>query len=351
MGALIEQNPATAQDMGAKSRTDAPAAVPPGNTAPRISLDVQVTDNKGVPIRGLQQQDFSVLDEKQNQNIVSFAAVNSETASSAEPPVEIVLVVDAVNTSPATLGYVRDEVKKFLLSNDGQLAQPVSLVVFSRDGAALPQASRDGKALAASYDQQYKTDLKALNNQDRGFQGDSERFNLSLQYFSSLLQYEQARPGRKLVVWVGPGWPTLGGIVDFPSRAHQDFFNSAVAFSTQLREARMTLYSIQPEGANEPDVQVGFYTDYLKGVTAPSKTLPANLGVQVLAIQSGGRVFLKENNVAKAIAECVQDARSFYVLAFDVPRAGRANDYHKLAVTVDRPKTIARTRTGYYAQP
>jgi VWFA-related protein len=170
---------------------------------------VQVTDAKGQPVRGLQEQDFTVLDDKQRQKIVSFHAVTGETASSPEPPVAIVLVVDAVNTSPSTLGYVRDGLDKFLLRNDGRLVQPMSLLFFSREGTAMPpDSSRDGKALAALCDR-YQAGLASLNNRSQGLYGDGERFDMSLRYLSSLVQYEQPRPGRKLVLWFSHGWPML----------------------------------------------------------------------------------------------------------------------------------------------
>jgi VWFA-related protein len=345
--AAIGQNTATTQNVDLKAKTDAPAA----STGRQISLDVQVTDNKGEPIRGLQQQDFTVLDGKETQKIVSFHALGGETASSAEPPVEVILVIDAVNPTPTAPGMVRDGVKKFLLRNDGQLAQPMSLAIFGRNGTAMRQdSSRDGKALVALYDQ-YSTGLLTLNNQAQGLYGDGERFDLSLEYLDSLLDTLSTRPGRKLVLWFSPGWPMLTGTsIEFSNKAHQGFFDSVVAFSTRLRQVRMTLYAIDPSGVDEPEMQAGFYTDYLKPMTSPSKTQPAHLGLQVFAIQSGGRV-LMENDVAKAIAECARDADSYYVLSIEAPQGGRANDYHKLAVTVNRPKTIARMRNGYYAQP
>jgi hypothetical protein len=37
---------------------------------------VQVTDKSGAPIRGLQKKDFTLLDDKQPQNILSFHAVD-----------------------------------------------------------------------------------------------------------------------------------------------------------------------------------------------------------------------------------------------------------------------------------
>jgi hypothetical protein len=80
--------------------------------------------------------------------------VDTAAVSTTEPPVEIVLVVDAVNASFQTVNYERSEVKKFLLQNGGKLAQPVSLIVFSDAGTKIQDpSSRDGNALAALYDQ------------------------------------------------------------------------------------------------------------------------------------------------------------------------------------------------------
>src|ERR1700741_2467827 len=62
----------------------------------RIMLDVVANDKSGRPVANLTQQDFTVLDNKQPQNILSFQALGQTSADSG---LEIVLVVDAVNTS------------------------------------------------------------------------------------------------------------------------------------------------------------------------------------------------------------------------------------------------------------
>jgi hypothetical protein len=53
-----------------KPRPVEPAS-PPGPER-RINLDVQVTDKKGNPIRGLQEQDFTLLDDKQPKKIAAL---------------------------------------------------------------------------------------------------------------------------------------------------------------------------------------------------------------------------------------------------------------------------------------
>ena len=63
----------------------------------RLTLDVVVTDKSGHPVPGLQQQDFTLLDDKQPQTILSFRAVDAtskgtvsrasaDAAASASPP-------------------------------------------------------------------------------------------------------------------------------------------------------------------------------------------------------------------------------------------------------------------------
>jgi VWFA-related protein len=318
----------------------------------RITLDVQVTDKSGAPVRGLQLQDFTVLDDKQPQKIISFQSVDVGAPAPSDPPAEIVLVIDGVNTAFNGDAYERGEVKKFLLQNGGKLAQPVSLIFFSDSGAKVEEnSSRDGNAQAALFDQ-YETEVRTINR-SQGFYGAAERYDLSLKTLSSLVEQEEARPGRKLMIWFSPGWPLLSGPnVELTRKDEQAFFNSIVAISTGLRRARITLYNVSPQGpANAGRIESTFYENFLQGVTAAEHAQPGDLGLQVLAVQSGGRVFNTTNDVTSALASCASDANSFYVLSFDGARADQPDEYHSLAIKIDKPKVTARTRTGYYAQP
>ena len=203
LGAVSGQNPPSPQLQPRPAGPSLPATV---SADRQIILDVQVTDKSGAPIRGLQQQDFTVLDDKRPQSILSFHSVNGEAASTADPPVEIVLIVDAVNASPQAVAYEREEVKKFLLRNGGKLAQPVSLVVFADAGTKVQNgSSRDGNALAALYDQ-YETGVRSINRSE-GFYGAAERFDMSLKTLTSIATDEGTSPGRKLMIWISPGWP------------------------------------------------------------------------------------------------------------------------------------------------
>jgi VWFA-related protein len=333
-------------------RPGGPEVPPPSTSDRQITLDVQVTDKSGAAVRGLQKQDFTLLDDKQPKNILSFHAVDNAAGASTDPPVEIVLVVDAVNASFQTVNYERNELKKFLLQNGGKLALPVSLIVFTDAGAKIQDgSSRDGNALAALYDQ-YETGLRSINR-SQGFYGAADRFDLSMKTLTSVIEYEKPRPGRKLMIWFSPGWPLLSGpSVELSQKGQQQLFSTIVAASTGLRQARITLYSVDPLGLSDAaSVRISYYEEFLKGITSSSHALPGNLGLQVLVVQSGGRVFNSSNDLTTEIAHCVADADAFYVVSFEAARADQANEYHSLAVTIDKPGITARTRTGYYAQP
>src|ERR1700690_3754582 len=70
-----------------------PAQATPGAES-LIRLEVVVNDKSGKPVSGLEQKDFTVVDNKQPEKILSFEAVTGATADSE--PVEVVLVVDSV---------------------------------------------------------------------------------------------------------------------------------------------------------------------------------------------------------------------------------------------------------------
>jgi len=100
-------------------------------------------------------------------------------------------------------------------------------------------------------------------------------------------------------------------------------------------------------------VDRGLFTnkEFLKGVTSANRVLPANLSLQVLAVQSGGRVLIPATISPVKLLIASRMATLFYVLSFQAARADRANEYHAIAITVDKPGLTARARTGYYAQP
>jgi VWFA-related protein len=237
---------------------------------------------------------------------------------------------------------------KFLRQNGGHLAQPVSVLLFTSAGLKVVlQPSIDGNALAAQLDQ-VDPGFRVLGR-SAGANGAIERFELSLKWVTALARSETKRPGRKLLIWSGSGWPLLDRPnIETSSKGEQQLFDGIVDLSTTLREADIALYSVS---LGMPGRGTFLYQDFVKGVKTAEKANPSDLNLKVLATQSGGRVIPPDNDLAAQIAACVQDASAFYTLSFDPPPADRANEYHDLKVEVDKPGLTARTSTGYYNQP
>jgi VWFA-related protein len=328
------------------------AAVPAAtNNADRhVALDVVVTDKAGNPVPGLQQSDFTVLDDKQPQTILSFRAFD-ETSKPDDSPQQVVFVIDEVNASTRPVSNARQQLEKFLRRGDGQLAVPMSLIFFTDQGTqVLGAATRNGNSLADSL-KSHDSSLRDIGR-SAGFYGAVERIQASLSALEKLTVYEAKQPDRKLLIWLSPGWPLLSGPNSTLSEKDQDtIFHTIVRLSTNLRAARVTLYSIDPLGMDDAaGFRTFYYKNFLKGVVSANKVESGDVGLQVIATQSGGQVLNSSNDIASSIAGCVADAKVYYTLSFAAAAADHPNEYHNLQIKIDRPGLTARTRTGYYAQ-
>jgi VWFA-related protein len=250
------------------------------------------------------------------------------------------------------VAYEREEIKKFLTANGGKLAHPVSLVFFSDEGTQVQTVpSADGNGLSAAIDQ-HVTALRSIRR-STGVYGAEDRLQLSLNTLESIATKAAASPGRKLVLWVSPGWPLLSGPhIELTTKQEQNVFSSVVRITTALRKANVTLYSIDPLGlADAGGIRTIYYREFLKGMSSPKNAQLGNLALQVFATQTGGQVLFGSNSIHDLLARCMADANAFYVLTIPEAPSDRGNDYHEVDVKVGTPGLTARTRTSYYAQP
>jgi VWFA-related protein len=322
-------------------------APPTQPRAGRIFLDVVVTPKTGPPVGRLEQKDFTVLDNKIPQTITSFQAVDGRNAV-----IEVFLLIDAVNSGYQVVAYERDEINKFLRAEGGQLAHPTALAVLTDTGTQLQQGfSTDGNTLSASLDQ-YTVSLRNVRP-NAGFWGAAERFQYSLDALRELGAREASVPGRKIILCISPGWPLLSGPnVEIDEKQQQQLFADIVGLSTQFRQARITLYSIDPLGtADAASSRIFYWQNFLKGVSKPSQVQPGDLGLEVLATQTGGVALSSSNDIAALLRKCLSDTSSYYELSFDPLRGDRTDEYHELRIRMTQPGLTARTRQAYYSQP
>ncbi len=318
----------------------------PAAASRQITVTLQATASKGKPVHGLTAADFHLLDNKAPRPITAVKEVTAaqETAS-------LFLIVDTVNIDYSRVAYVRGELQKFLTANGGKLAHPATVVVVTDKGAEIQQGfSTDGNALSTALSQ-YPFGLREIRR-DTGIWGADERTQISLNALRLAVSHAATLPGRKLFLWISPGWSLLTGPnINLQESQQKALFADIVQLSTQMQTAKITLDNINPLGPGENLSVATYYQGFTKGIRKPSDVDIADLSLQVLSIQSGGRVFTSTSDVAGNLAVSAADGDSWYEVTFDAAPAEKPNEYHRIQVDVTRPGTTVRTRDGYYAQP
>lgn len=325
-------------------------SAPPSRT---VFLDVVVTRKNGQLVTGLGATDFTVLDDKRPEKITSFTEITAKAQ-----PVEAIVLIDAVNTRYDLVSEARQQIDHFLHSNGGKLPLPTTLAVLTSDGVEMQNTySTDGNALDAALTK-YTIGLREIRR-SAGVYGDAERLDDSLKAIRLLASYELRRPGRKIILWISPGWPLLSGPeVTLSYDQTVSIFNQVTWLSSRLRQAQVTVYCLDPLGAEEPIQELFYYQQFLAGLKRPGDAQLGNLGLQVLATQTGGKV-LNSPEIADLLRRCMAENQDYYRISFDPPapevgekRKVEAPDvYHALKILVAQPGATAATSTGYYLEP
>jgi hypothetical protein len=169
-----------------------------------------------------------------------------------------------------------------------------------------------------------------------------ERYATAFITLRRVAQAVTGHPGHKNMIWVGRGFPTTRfdkWPIDTENR-----INSAVQECVNvLRDARVTLYTIDPAGVMvSPDVYGGDpYADPFGG----------NYEFNRLAKATGGRTLYGRNDVDMEIGTAIQDGANFYTIAYRPANSSLdPQKFRKIKVTVDRPGLKVITREGYYLQ-
>ncbi len=320
-----------------------PAIAPAGG---RIYLAVSV-DKSGQAVTGLQQQDFTLLDNKEPRTIASFAAVTGRDAQ-----IQVIVVMDAVNATLQNVIFQRQQLDKYLRAEGGSLSYPMVIVVLTDDGlhAVSGSFTTDGNALSAALDQD-QVGFRAIQR-SAGYYGASERFQICLKAMYQLVASLSKHEGRKIIIWISPGWPLLSGPeVMLDNKQEDRLFDNVVNLSTVMTKLQITLYSIDPLGAAGAPEADWTYGQFVKGITKPNQATYGDLGLPVLVTQSGGIAFGSTNGIADRVRQCLSDAVPYYEIGFDPPATDKKNEYHQLQVKVAGGGLKAHTRMGYYDDP
>jgi VWFA-related protein len=317
-----------------------------------VVLDMVVLDAKGAVVKDLKRDDFQVEEAGQPQTILNFEETGAHTPgpelaidSTADldrlaprAPVDIILL-DEFNTRFEDMAFARYSLKKYLEKQPERLITPTMLIAVDlQHFTVLRDYTQNKDEIISALDHHFAVNPWQLR------QGAwvGERYTTAFITLRRVAEAVIGHPGHKNMIWIGRGFPSsrLGG---WPIDTENRIYNAVQDCVNILRDARVTLYTIDPAGVL---VDPGVY-----GGDSMTDPFGGNYEFNKLAKATGGRTLHGRNDVDMEIQTAIQDGANFYTLAYRPENTSLdPQKFRKIKVTVDRPKLSVVTREGYYLQ-
>lgn len=345
---------ATEQQLAAQNPTPAAADGPTLRvTSTLVFLDVTVVDKKGNPVAThLTRDDFTITEDKKPERIFSFEAPQEHllgtNTSNAEPEGKApttILVLDLLNSKFEDFAYIRWSVRKFLLAQPEKLASPAEMLVVGNDSLEMLQGYTRNRA-----DLLYALDHlpAALPVKKMNASFFWERFAQSFDALQQIALQNKGILGRKNIVWVGHGGPSL--ILNpalVTPRLAADLNQYSHSTVNMLVNARMTLFVIYP---GMPAYGSGLsYSAMLSTVqVGDNDPFGGDLSFGILVNETGGKLFVR-NDVDAEIAESEHIGAQYYTLTYQPHDVVADGKFRRVRVSLRDPNLRALTKIGYYA--
>ena len=320
-------------------------------TARIVILDMVVTDRKGNLVTDLKRDDFHVTESGEPQTVLNFDPAGAHTTqlgininSTAEldalapnAPVDI-LLLDEFNTRFEDMAFARYSLKKFLERQPGKLTTPTMLIAVDLQHFTVLH----------DYTQNKDELISALNHHFAAYPWQvhqhawlAERYATAFITLRRVAQAVIGHPGHKNMIWIGRGFPNLN-MANFPLDVEQRVDNAVQDCVNVLRDARITLYTIDPAGLKIDRQAYGADAEF----TDP---FGGNYQFSKLATATGGHALYGRNDVDAEIGTAIRDGASFYTLTYRPTNDSTdPQKFRRIKVTVDRPGLTVTTREGYY---
>jgi VWFA-related protein len=311
-----------------------------------------VTDAKGNVVTDLKKDDFHVTESNEPQTVLNFEPAGAHTIDpniqinstnaldilAPRAPVNIVLL-DEFNTRFEDMAFARYSLKKFLERQPGKLATHTMLIAVDlQHFTVLQDYTQNKDDLIFALDHHFS----AYPWQAHQFAWLAERYATAFITLRRVAEAVIGHPGHKNMIWIGRGFPNLN-LANYSTIDTEKRLNSAVQETVNiLRDARITLYTIDPAGLQSDPQAYGSdaaFTDPFGG----------NYQFAKLATATGGKAIYGRSDVDAEILTAIRDGASFYTLTYRPTNT--SNDlqkFRRIKVTVDRPGLTVTTREGYY---
>jgi VWFA-related protein len=347
---LEPQEPATPEDSKPTQNPDGTYTIQ--RTVRLVVLDMVVTDAKGNAVTNLARENFHVEEDGQPQNIQNFEPAGAHTLdpqltidSTADldrlaprAPVNII-VLDEFNTRFEDMAFARYSLKKFLETQPAKLPAPTILIAVNLEKFTVVH----------DYTQNKDELIEALEHhlvaypwqmQQGAWVG--ERYATAFLTMRRVAEAVRGHPGHKNMIWIGRGFPSLD-YARLTVQGQDQLKNSVRSCVMMLRNARITLYTVDPAGlmVNPEEYGGGRFADDPFG---------GNYQFDRMARSTGGGSLYGRNDVDAEIGTAIHDGASFYTLTYrpNNPVSPDDKKFRKIKVTVDRPDLKVTTREGYF---
>ncbi|SNT34550.1 VWFA-related domain-containing protein [Granulicella rosea] len=332
-----------------------------------VVLDVVVLDRNGKPVPNLDASQFSLFEDKAPQSIRHFEASQlaatdaahaplvqstADLAKIGNAPVDI-LVFDELNSRFEDMAYSRAEMEKYLLRLPEILPVPTQLVAAGDNRFVVlhdyTQRRADLLSALATHMPQYPWQMM----RGAGGYGALERMAQTLGILGQIADASHGAAGRKNVVWVGNGYPS----VDTTQFGPEDQAKLSAVVQTvtaRMLASRVALYVVDPGGVHaqtqEDDSQDGATVGGTFGNGLGP--LSGKLEFTNFAAATGGEVFSERNDIDRAVEQGLRDAANYYTLSYTPTTDNQdAAAYRHIRIVMKDKSLHAITRAGYFPGP
>ena len=343
-------------------------------TTQLVVLDATVLDKQGhIVTQALGRDDFLIEENKKPQAVYSFESTGDHTAAAAsgdkEKSPELIFVLDELNYAyhgdhrPSwnvmeqldQYTYERTELLAFLKAQPETLQEETEVLVLTHHGyRILVQPTRDRAVLlerVGKHNPGLGTPWRDFLEETGG--GGARDLTLtkdSLQAIFSLALQQRSLPGRKLVIWLGLGGPTLR----FRVQRHEDLVKPLAErlppaqryqqeITDLLIDARITLDLIGPGGGGDPmnPVAVAQQVD--------SYRFDNDFGFSGYISATGGER-KNSNDVRGEIQTSIEYGTMYYTMSYRPINHDFNGEFRRIRVTVKgHPEWTVLTKAGYYS--
>jgi VWFA-related protein len=318
---------------------------------------------------------YSNLANKKAQvppTVLLFDGINTDLTAQMQVHRQMVKILGAI---PADV-----PVAVFLMGNRLRLLQ-----TFTTDPQLLREAAAKTMVVGQTAPDQDPADnpdslaaaLDGVANLPPGLQGALENFEQSmfalqvnvrmqktLDALRSIARYLDGYPGRKNILWISTSFPLLLLPGDTTATGSSNdlraFQGDMQEVGSALMDAKIAIYPVDPGG-----VRTQSMFEASSRVRNPGSGQRMGQSIQRedtlrqgaqqvmsdLADQTGGRVCTGDNDLGDCVKKAVDDANSYYEIAYYPDAGDWRGEFHRITVKSTRSGVHLSYREGYYARP